>query len=179
MIIAISGTPGTGKSEVAKMLSQHLNANLINIKKLVDKHKVPYILDKKRDSKTIDIKDLQQAVSKTITKDKTNIIEGHLSHFIKSDIIVVLRTRPDILRKRLKQRNWKEAKIKENVQAEILGVITAESMQHHRVFEIDTSSLKPEPAAGIIEKILNNHSLRKYHAGHIDWSEKYKKDLLV
>ncbi len=178
MIISITGTPGTGKSHVAKALAKQLNANLIEIKKLVDTNKVPYIIDKKRQTKTVEIKELQKAVNKNIVKGKPNIIEGHLSHLLRSDMVIILRTDPVLLKHRLKKRKWSEAKIKENHHAEILGIITQEAMQRSRVFEIDTSRQKPSVVSSIIAKLLNNHSARKYRVGNIDWSEHYKKELL-
>jgi len=176
MIISITGTPGTGKSHVAKLLAKQMNANLISIKKLTEK--MHCRIDKKRKTKIVDINDLQKAVNKNIVKSKPNIIEGHLSHLLRSDMVIILRTDPSILKNRLKKRKWPEAKIKENVQAEILGIITQEAMQRSRVFEIDTSRLKPLAVSSIITKLLNNHSARKYRVGNIDWSEHYKKELL-
>lgn len=178
MIIAISGVPGTGKSIIAKSLAKEMNANLISIKKLLSE--IPHKYDRKRRTKIIDTKDLQKAVNKKIIKG-TNVIEGHLSHLLKSDIVIILRCNPKELNKRLKKRGWSELKIRENVQAEILDEITIEALEKHRkkkVFEIDTSRKKVD-AIGIIKKILNKYPTHKrYLAGRIDWSEKYKKELI-
>ena len=177
MIIAISGIPGTGKSEVAKLLAKKLNANLIDIKQLIKKHKVPYKTDKKRKTKIVNPRDLQKSVKKSLTKGD-NIIEGILAHLLKANIVIVLRSNPHVLEKRLKKRKWSKAKIKENIQAEILDEIVIEALEKHsKVYEIDTSKKSAKNTTEIIEKIVNKKGV-KYRAGRIDWSEKYKNYLL-
>lgn len=176
MIIALSGVPGTGKSKVAKLLAKQLDANLIDIKQLIAKHKVPCKTDRKRKTKIVDPKQLQKTVNKELVKG-INIIEGILAHLMKADFVIVLRSNPIVLEKRLKKRGWSKAKVKENIQAEILDEIVIEALEKHRkVFEINTSNKTAKNVVKIIEKILNKQ--QKYKAGHIDWSEKYKNYLL-
>jgi adenylate kinase len=172
MIISISGTPGTGKTIVAKMLAKKLGANLIIINDLVGK-KIPYKVDKKRKTKIIDKRDLRKAVKKELLAG-ANIIEGHMTHFIVSDYVFVLRAIPNVLKVRLKARKWPESKIKENVEAEVLDEITMEAMKvNKKVFEIDTSKTSPKKTVGVILKILNNQNRNKYIPGKIDWTKKY------
>ena len=175
MIVSISGTPGTGKTAVAKILAKKLGAKLISISKLLNELDCKW--DKERRTKIIDIKDLQKTVKKHLVKRKINIIEGHLSHLLNSDIVIILRCNPRVLEKRLKKKGWKKEKIKENVEAEILDEISHESMQKNAC-EIDTSSKKPAATAMLIERVLKNPKGYKFlHIGNIDWSEKYKNYL--
>ncbi len=177
MIIAISGSPGTGKSKAAEILAKELNANLIDIKQLIEKHKVPCKPDRKRKTKIVDPRDLQKAVNREARKG-TNIVDGVLAHLLKADFVIILRTRPDILEKRLKKRGWRREKIRENIEAEVLDEITIEAMDKYRkVYEIDTTNRTAKATARMITKLLNRYALnyrRKYRAGHIDWSERYK-----
>jgi len=180
MIIAISGVPGTGKTEIAKILAKDLKANLIDIKKLLDKKAVKYTNDEKRKTRVVDVRDLQEAVNKKLKDNKLNIIEGHLSHLLDVDMIIILRTNPKVLRKRLKKRKWPETKIRENLEAEMIDEITVEALEKQKrtILEIDTSSKSVESAAKVIEKVLNSLPLqRKYEAGQIDWTERYKNEL--
>lgn len=178
MIIALTGTPGTGKTTVAKLLAKSMKARIIDIKKesMLTKHSY----DKKRKSKEIDTELLQKAIDKKISASKTVIIEGHLSHFLKSDIIIILRTDPGILEKRLKKRRWSKEKIIENIEAEILDVITIESLaKPSKIIEIDTSKMTPKKCADAIMRVIekpSNH--KKYAPGKVDWSEKYKHMLI-
>jgi adenylate kinase len=180
MIVAISGTPGTGKTRVSGLIARRLNAELISIKKLLDTGKLPYTWDEKRKTRVIDPKDLKKVV-KIITKHGGDyVIEGHLSHLVKSDVVIVLRCNPVELKKRLKKRKWSKNKIKENIMAEILDEVTIEALQNNKsVFEIDTSNRDERKTANLIMKILKKTSgYRKYIPGYIDWTEKYFKYFL-
>jgi adenylate kinase len=145
-IIAVSGVPGTGKSEVAEILARNLGAELITITSLLKAGKIPYTWDRARKTKIVSVKDVQKAIDIIIArlyaeaaKDiviaghhakaaKDIVIEGHLAHLLKADATFILRCKPVVLRKRLAKRKWSEKKIEENVQAEMLDIITAEAI---------------------------------------------------
>ena len=98
------------------------------------------------------------------------ILEGHVSHLLPVDIIIVLRASPKALRKRLKGRKWSEAKVKENVEAEALDIILIESMSlNKKVYEIDTSNMTPMQVRDAVLEIING--TEKYRPGSIDFSE--------
>lgn len=179
MITAISGTPGTGKTSVAKILAKKLDANLISISMLV--REVKHSWDKSRRTRIVDIKDLQKAVNKKLIRGKFNIVEGHLSHLLNSDIVVVLRCNPKELERRMKKKKWSRKKIGENIEAEILDEIITEAIEKHgmrKVFELDTSNKTAKGTAAIIKRLLNNFGTKNYQPGIIDWTERYKDYLL-
>ncbi len=181
MIIAISGTPATGKTAVASILAKILKANLISISSLVKAKKIKSYYDRKRRTFVVNERDIKNAIKRILRADKINIVEGHVAHIIKSDKVFVLRCSPPILIKRMRKKGWGAAKIRENIKAEILDVITTEALETSKksnVIEIDTSTKSPVQTAALIVKILNNYRLqRKYSAGSVDWSERYKKYL--
>ncbi len=181
MLISISGTPGTGKTVVAKELSRMLNADVVDLKIIA--RKLPFQYDKKRKSLVVDSKLLQKAVKGAIkNKQFPILLEGHLSHLLDSEIIIILRTNPVVLKKRLQRRKWPAAKVKENIEAEILDIIIAEAIEKHgkkEIIEIDSSKKTPKAIAALITKLIKNPKQRiKYSAGKIDWSEKYKRILI-
>jgi len=171
MKIAVTGVPGTGKTEVSKVLAKKLNYKLIRIDDLAEKLNAFVGYDEERECKILDMEKLKEEVKKI--KENT-ILEGHVSHLLPVDLIIILRCNPEILKERLEKRYPdKPLKVKENVEAEILGVITSEAiMENENVYEIDTSNKKPEQVVSEILKILEGKG-EEFKIGKIDWLEKY------
>jgi adenylate kinase len=167
MIIAISGTPGTGKTVVARLLARKLDANLISIHDIIGQKKIPYKQDRIRNTKIVDVKKLQQVVNRLIINNKMNLIEGHLSHLLNADKVFVLRCNPIVLKKRLGRRDWTRNKISENVLAEMLDEIAAASPKH---FEIDTSRTNAKQVADEIMRIIK--SPKYYKNPKINWLDR-------
>jgi len=166
MKIAVTGTPGTGKTKVSKELSSLLGYEYIDLNKLAEERGLVEGIDKVRKSKIIDTKKLRE-----MDFPDNCIIDGHLSHFIPVDLVVVLRTRPDVLRERLRKKGWLPKKIEENVEAEIIGVCSYEAEEENqKVVEIDTTNKSPEVVAKIIKKMIekNNFTYKE-----IDWMEDF------
>jgi adenylate kinase len=171
MKIAISGTPCTGKTEISKLLSKKINYKLISINEFAEELDAFVGYDKERECRILDMDRLQ----KEIKKIKENVvIEGHTAHLFPADIIIVLRCNPEILKKRLEKRyHSNHLKVQENLEAEILGVITSEAvMNNNKVYEIDTSEKSVEENVSEILKILSGNT-DKFKFGKIDWLEKY------
>jgi len=171
MKISISGTPCTGKTEVSKLLSKKLKYKLIQVNELAEKLNAFTGYDKKRECNILDIKKLEREINKI--KDNF-VIEGHTSHLFSVDIVIVLRCNPEVLKKRLEKRYPKNnLKVKENLETEILGVITSEAiMTNKNVCEIDTTDKKPEEVVDNILEILRGN-INKFKLGKIDWLERY------
>jgi adenylate kinase len=172
MFIAISGTPGTGKTEVARILSRKINARFIDTKFLIKKYKIKTKLDRKRNTKIVDARKLCRFAEREAAKHDVCVFESHMAHFARADLVVILRCEPAALKTRLEKRRWPKAKITENVEAEAIGAISLE----RKAVEIDTTKKRPEKTAELIKKLLNNYTLQRRY-GRIDWTEKYAKYL--
>ena len=130
MKISISGTPCSGKTEVSKLLSKRLNYELIQVNELAKKLDAYIGYDKKRECKILDMDKLKKEINK-IKGDV--IIEGHTSHLFSVDVVVILRCDPEVLKKRLEKRYPSNpSKVQENLEAEILGVITSEAVMNNK-----------------------------------------------
>jgi adenylate kinase len=182
VIIALTGTPGTGKTTVCKLVCEHFQYrklhSIIDLKKLIHDEKIYTGKDEARNSFDVDIEKLKTRVKQIIenTPTETDIImEGHLSHFLSADVIIVLRASPIALRKRLgKRREYSFEKIKENSNAEALDVILVESTERSdKVYEINTTDLTPlstvKSVISIIESIKSSKTLEEFLPGKIDW----------
>ena len=163
MMCGITGTPGTGKSMIGEELSRrghtvvHLTATI-----------APYVIgeDEERGAQIIDT---DRWAAEFVPVD--GFVEGHIAHLLPCDKIVVLRCRPDELKKRLAQRKYRQEKIRENADAEALDVClieTVENFEPGRILEIDTTGHDAAFSADRIEGFARGTIPADF--GHIDWS---------
>lgn len=156
MIVAISGTPGTGKTKVAKILAEKLKWKFIELNKLAEEKNLYSGYDEKRKCKIVDIDRLSEEVKKL---EGNFVLESHYAHDMPAVFVIILRTNPGKLRKRMEKRSWSREKIEENIEAEIMEVCKTEALeQGKRVYEIDTTEKSTEAVADEIICLLRRHS---------------------
>ncbi|MDR2866955.1 MAG: adenylate kinase family protein [Methanomassiliicoccaceae archaeon] len=174
MIIALTGTPGTGKTVIAACLREK-GEYVVDLHQHIEEKGLKERFDKKRDTYSVDIGKLNSSLRSSIPKDRNAFLEGHLSHFLDCDMIIVVRCNPSVLHERLKKRNYAPQKISENVQAEALDVILCESIgSDAHVFEIDSTSCTPEQAVVMIREIIAGRTAG-YEPGSVNWAEEMVK----
>ncbi|MFX1323566.1 MAG: adenylate kinase family protein [Promethearchaeota archaeon] len=182
--IIISGTPGCGKTSVANELSKLLDAIIMSLNEIAISEDFSFEYDEERKTYIVDFKIFLPYVLKKIklfknTSSEFLIIESHFSDIIPNkyiDYIFLLRCDPDTLNRRLKERNYAVNKIKENIQAEILGNCVNYLIQKKPkkpIYEIDTTEMSIESVAKTIKDIIyEKRDLGDYYIGKIDWLEK-------
>jgi len=181
MLIALTGTPGTGKTSISNILHEN-GFEIVDINKVAADEDCFIGNDEERNSKIVDVDKLNGHIKENYKGKDIVFIEGHLSHLLKSvDKVIVLRCHPDELRKRLSQKGWKKEKIKENIEAEILDIILCETAYSHpekNAIEIDTTDMNIIDVAALIMEIIKNkfEHMKKHNIGNIDWSEEILKD---
>ncbi|MDD4300612.1 MAG: adenylate kinase family protein [Methanomicrobium sp.] len=163
MMVCITGTHGTGKSSVSEIL----RTKGYNVVSQNDTAK-DYIIcaDSGRDTDVID----EECWIDNFTPFD-GIIEGHITHLLPCDKVIVLRCRPDILKERLLKRGYGKEKISENAMAEALDVILIEALENHSessILEIDTTAVSPEKTACEISDFIQGKIPSRF--GDIDWS---------
>lgn len=166
MRIALTGTPGTGKTTVAALLP----FRVIDINSLV-RAGLNLGVDPVRGCLEADMEALAELFrNKTDSreeKEEITILEGHFSHRF-ADWAVVLRLAPALLRERLMARGYSEEKIRENLEAEALDVILVEAVEScARVDEIDTTNRTPEEVADLVMRIIKGEL--RLPPGQVDW----------
>ena len=142
--IAITGSPAVGKSALAGLLETD-GWNVESVADLAKQHSCEGDYDDIMDSVEIDIHKL--AENFISTSDQNTVIDGHLSHFLEVDAIIVLRCEPAKLRTRLEARDYSEAKVNANVEWELIAGTWAEIAEFEisvPILELDSSILSPE-----------------------------------
>lgn len=171
--IFITGTPCTGKTTVSEILASKLNCKLVKINDLAIENDFVLGIDDNKGYKVIDIPALNEKVSEIINaSDELIIFEGHLAHLCDgADKVIVLRVRPEILQSRLEARNYSEAKIRENLEAEAMGVCTAEAYEIYgdNISEIDVSDLTVDDVVDNFCDIISGKKTLFY--GEIDFMD--------
>lgn len=181
-IIVISGTPGTGKTVVAKTLAEKLGACYVNLSNLVLEEKLYIEYDAIRNSYIVDEEKVRKRLREIAGKCNILVVDGHYGELAPQELvdkIIVLRTDPQELEERLRKKGWSWEKIKENVAAEIIGVCTVNALEEHgedRVYEVDTSNRNP---GDVVKEILEVILPGKASSGsRIDWLASKPLDVL-
>jgi adenylate kinase len=164
MMCGITGTPGTGKSMIGTELARR-GHTVVNLTMTI----APYVTgeDEERDAQIIDVDRWAEEFVPV-----NGFVEGHMAHLLPCDKIVVLRCRPDELKKRLAQRKYREKKIRENADAEALDVClieTVEEFEDSQILEVDTTGRDAPSCADTIESFYRGEVPADF--GHIDWSD--------
>jgi adenylate kinase len=159
--IAVTGTPGTGKTTVSQLYEEE-GLKVIHLTEYVKEKGLGEEGEKEFE---VDVDEMREAL-----KDENfDVIEGHLAHHFPVDVCVVLRTRPDILRERLEERDYRDEKVEENVQSEILDVVLSEAVENQEtVVEVDTTE---KDADEVFEEIKRKVEKEENDYGNFDWTQ--------
>jgi len=174
MRIALTGTPGTGKTSVACLLRE-AGECVVDLNDVAASFGLLGQYDRRRRTREVDLKALARHLARALPKEGTVFLEGHIAHLLPVDRAIVLRCAPAVLRRRLARRGYPAAKIRENCLAEALDEITIEAVARlgkGRVFEIETTMPDARRTVAIIMRIVRSGFKRagKYRPGGIDYS---------
>lgn len=142
--IIITGTPGTGKTIIAKKIAKEKNAKYIDVNKIIVKYNLREKYDRKRRTWVVDVNKLNKILIDLINKNKKRlVIDSHLSHYLPKKYVglcIVTKCDLKVLKKRLEKRGYIKSKIRENMDAEIFDVCLNEAKEFgHKVKVIDTT----------------------------------------
>jgi adenylate kinase len=154
MIIVITGTPGVGKSRLAKKLAQKLGYDRLDISEHYKEIAIGY--DKSKQCYDIDMKKFEKLVRRN--EKKGLIVDSHIGHLLPKkmvDVCVVLLC-SDLkkLESRLKKRKYSKKKIRENLDAEIFQVCLNEAKERsQKIVTLESGSDK------LVNDFLKQHKI--------------------
>ena len=183
MRVAVTGTPGTGKTTAVERVDVDLE--VVHLNDLIREEGLDEGEDPERGSLIADL----EAVRERLAGREDLLVESHLAHHLEADRVVVLRCHPRQLRERLLERGEDDAKARENTgsaeppralarkasenaEAEALDVVLSEAVEAHglqRVYEVDTTDRDPSAVAREIERVVAGD--RDPAAGEVDFLE--------
>jgi len=177
-IILITGTPGVGKTTLAKNLSRNPGFNLVELSKLVRKERLYTRYDRTRKTYVVDDGKLRRRLEALSRSSEGIVLPTHLvGRFLPKasvKLALVLRLDPVVLYWRLRTRGWTKRKAWENTEAEILDVCLQESrllLGPRKVYEIDTTR---KSASAVFREALQALSgERTSRSGLVNWLARY------
>lgn len=172
MRVAVTGTPGTGKTTATDLLEEDTEGiDIIHLNDVIREEGLYTSTDAERDSLVTDLDGVADWLA-THDDERTTVVESHLAHRFDADRVVVLRCHPGTLEERLRDRGESEEKVSENAEAEALDVILTEAMDRHgeeNVYEIDTTDREQRAVASEIEGVIAGES--EPSAGEVNFVE--------
>lgn len=130
--------------------------------------------DDARDTYNVDMDAFNASLQEYRDSPDIIFIDSHLAHQCDCSRIIVLRCHPDVLAQRLRARGYSEAKVRENVQAEVLDVILCEATDSDiPVNEIDCTAKPVSEVANLISKAVDGEDICR--PGSVDWSQRMEE----
>lgn len=166
MRVAVTGTPGTGKTSATELLETDLA--VIHLNDRIKQEGLTSSHDEQRDSAIVDM----DAVREFLAGREDVVFESHLAHRFDADRVVVLRCHPEQLEQRLTERDESEASIAENAESEALDIVLSEAVNRYgreNVYEIDTTGRAIRAVAADIESVIAG--TREPSAGTVSFTE--------
>jgi len=181
--VAVTGTPGTGKSTATERLEERVAAGeyddlsvgdvaVLHLNDVVEREELYDAVDESRSSVVVDLDALGAWVDDAVAAAAADVVvlDSHLSHHLAVDRVVVLRCRPAALESRLLDRGESAPKAEENAESEALDVVLGESVDAHgadAVYEVVTTDEDPDAVADAIAAVATGD--RAPSAGTVDY----------
>ncbi|KAM3071991.1 factor activating pos9 [Clarireedia jacksonii] len=131
--IIITGTPGVGKTTHCEVLAESTGLKHLSINDVVKEKGCHEGWDEEMKSWIVDEDKLLDEIEEDVKKGGY-ILDWHACDLFPQswiDLVVVLRVDSTLLYDRLKSRNYPEAKLQENLDAEIMEVLLEEARESY------------------------------------------------
>ena len=140
-VLAVSGTPGTGKTTLCEAMEGE-GWQVLSLADLAEEHDCMGPVDEADGAAPIDVHRLAETWEAPV--EGRWLVDGHLAHLLEVDGVVLLRCQPSVLNERLSARGYEARKVKANVEWEMTAGHWAELME----FEIDLPLLELDTTKG-------------------------------
>ena len=162
MRVALTGTPGTGKTSASERLGHEFD--VVHLNDVVRDRGLWAEEDADRGSLVVDVDAVRdwledrsasssgpgESGADSADAGDVELVESHLAHLFDTDRVVVLRCHPEELERRLRKRGETPEKARENAESEALDVVLSEAVERHgadAVYEVDATDRTPDEVA--------------------------------
>jgi adenylate kinase len=132
--ILLSGTPGTGKSTLAKRIAEETSMTWINVGDFAKEKGFLGAWDEEYECHELEEDPLLDELEELVAKGGC-IVDHHVTDFFPEryfDIVFIMRTENDQLYERLSKRGYKGKKFEDNLQCEIFQTVLEEARESYR-----------------------------------------------
>jgi adenylate kinase len=193
--VALTGTPGTGKTTAARLLADPdaheadgrpptnaasspvdrpatagAGVPVVHLNEAIEAAGLHAGTDQDRGSVYADLDAVDDWLDEHAPAGD-HVVESHLAHRLPADRVVVLRCAPAVLETRLVDRGESPASARENAESEALDVILAEAVDRHgadAVYEVDATDRSPDEVAEAVRAVLAGD--RDPRSGTVDFT---------
>ena len=143
MNMAVTGTPGCGKTTLAKSLGKLLKMAAINEKDFALKNGIGSFNEE--NELEIPVKEFEKKANAFLAKNDGVILEGHVlcEMKLKVDRLVLLTISPEALESRLEQRHYAPQKVMDNVFCEGIEYCKKHAIRNYPKDKVFVVSSKP------------------------------------
>ncbi|MGD0319191.1 MAG: AAA family ATPase [Nitrososphaerales archaeon] len=170
--VGITGTPGTGKKTLAPLVASKIGIPCVS---LYDQAVASGLIKKDDPEAEVDTAALGKFLVRQVSKPA--LIYGHLLPYVlmgqEIGRVAVLRCEPRTLKRRLLARAYDLEKVAENVEAELIGVVSADSITafgRQKAAEFDATKVRPTEMATAVAGFLSGS---RRPGPRIDWTFRY------
>ncbi len=162
--VALTGTPGVGKSAVARRLGRRFR-----VTEVAELARAVGAARGRGRSVVVDVKALARALGRSGRALPVDVVVGHLAHLLPVREAIVLRCHPLELERRLRRaRRGTAAERRENFVCEATDVVLGEAVRRGTpVFEIDTTGRSVAEVAREVARRLERGG--RTRRGSVDW----------
>ncbi|KAG0172540.1 hypothetical protein DFQ28_010605 [Apophysomyces sp. BC1034] len=165
--ILVTGTPGTGKTTTSEMIAQVTGLQHVNVGDLVRNKQLHEGYLEEFDTHVLDedklIDELEDAM-----KEGGKIVDFHTCEIFPErwfDLVLVLRADTRTLYDRMEKRGYKQRKIEENMECEIMQVVLEEARESYAPeIVVELSSNTTDEMESNVERV--QQWLEAYKAQH-------------
>ncbi len=163
-MIVVTGTPGTGKTTIARLLAAELHLPFLSVNTLIKRRKI--YTGSINGSLVVNMRALAREL-----RGFNGVVEGHVLCDLKlpAKTVVVLRASPRSIARRLKPRRYSKQKLQDNIDSEALDYCLIRSIENYgrrKIVQVNTTGRMP---AENVRRIRRAISTRK--SDRVDWSD--------